>query len=73
MGLPDLSKDKRPSYNVVAERAGSTWFISVPSVPGALASTRRHDQIEGIARVVIAQALDVPQDSFDVNVNAQTP
>jgi hypothetical protein len=70
VGLPDLSKDERPSYNVVAERAGSTWFISVPSVPGALASTRRHDQIEAIARVVIAQALDVPQDSFDVDTSS---
>jgi hypothetical protein len=45
--------------------------MSVPSVPGALASTRRPDQIEAIARVVIAQALQVSQDSFDVDVSAK--
>lgn len=70
MGLASRSKDERQTYNVIAERAGDTWFVSVPSVPGALASTRRHDQIEAIARVVIAQALHVPQDSFDVGVSS---
>jgi hypothetical protein len=60
--------NERPTYNVVVESAGDIWFMSVPSVPGALASTRRHDQVEAIARVVIAQALDVPADSFDVEI-----
>ena len=73
MGLAGQSKDERPTYIAIAERAGDIWFISVPNVPGALASTRRHDQIEAIARVVIAQALDVPRDTFNVSVNAQTP
>jgi hypothetical protein len=68
--LAGQSKDERPTYNAIAERAGDIWFISVPSVPGALASTRRHDQIEAIARVVIAQALDVPRDSFDVDTSS---
>jgi hypothetical protein len=70
VGLGSQSKDERPTYNVIAERAGDVWFISVPNVPGALASTRRHDQIEAIARVVIAQALQVPQDSFDIDISS---
>ena len=64
------STNERPSYDTVAEKAGDIWFISVPNVPGALASTRRHDQIEAIARVVIAQALHVPHDSFDVDIRS---
>jgi predicted RNase H-like HicB family nuclease len=52
--LASRSENERQTYNVIAERAGDIWFVSVPSIPGALASTRRHDQIEAIARVVIA-------------------
>jgi hypothetical protein len=70
VGLTDRSTNERPTYNVIAECAGDIWFMSVPSVPGALASTRRHDQVEAIARVVIAQALNVPVDSFDVEISS---
>jgi hypothetical protein len=69
VGLENRSSDERPTYDVLAEKAGDIWFMSVPSVPGALASTRQHDQIEAIARVIIAQALHVPQDSFGVDVS----
>jgi predicted RNase H-like HicB family nuclease len=68
--LASRSENERQTYNVIAERAGDIWFVSVPSIPGALASTRRHDQIEAIARVVIAQALHVAQDSFDVETSS---
>ena len=68
MELAGRPTKERPSYDTVVERAGDVWFISVPKVPGALTSTRRHDQIEAIARVVIAQALHVSQDSFDVDI-----
>lgn len=70
VGPTDPSTNERPTYNVIAESAGDIWFMSVPSVPGALASTRRHDQVEAIARVVIAQALNVPVDSFDVDISS---
>jgi hypothetical protein len=68
MELAGRSTNERPSFDTVVERAGDVWFISVPKVPAALASTRRHDQIEAIARVVIAQALHVPHDSFDIEI-----
>jgi len=60
----------KADVQVIAESAGDIWFMSVPSVPGALASTAAHDQIEAIARVVIAQALNVPADSFDVDISS---
>jgi hypothetical protein len=70
VGVADRSTNERPTYDVIVESAGDIWFMSVPSVPGALASTRRHDQVEAIARVVIAQALNVPVDSFDVDIGS---
>jgi hypothetical protein len=66
------STNERRTYETIAEKAGDIWFISVPNVPGALASTRRHDQIEAIARVVISQALHVPHDSFDVDIRSSS-
>ena len=56
----------RPTYSVIAERAGGIWFISVPDVPEALVSTRRHDQIDPLARGVIAQELGIPPASFEI-------
>jgi hypothetical protein len=64
------SVSERPTYNVIVERAGDIWLFSVLSVPEPLASTRRHDRIEAIARVVIAQALHAPQDSFEVEISS---
>src|ERR1700722_10502357 len=69
-GPANPSVSERRTYNVIAERAGDIWFISVPSVPEALASTRRRYQIEAIVRVVIAQALHVPRDSFEVEISS---
>jgi hypothetical protein len=70
MELAGRSTNERPSYDTVVERAGDVWFISVPKVPGALATTRHHDQIEAITRVVIAQALHVPHDSFEIDIRS---
>lgn len=64
------STDENRTFSVRAERAGGIWFISVPDVPDALASTRQQDQIEGIARGLIARALDVPAASFQVLISS---
>ena len=50
MDGPAGGNDESRAYDVRAEKAGSIWFISVPDVPDALASTRQYDEIEGIAR-----------------------
>jgi len=70
MGSADPVADERPTYEVIAERAGNSWFISVPSVPGALASTREHNRIEAIVRGVVARELGVPRDSFDLDIRS---
>ena len=56
----------RPTYSVIAEKAGEIWFVSVPDVPKALISTRRHDQIDPLARGVIARELGIPPASFEI-------
>ena len=70
MGVTHQASDERSAYNVTAERAGNIWFISVPDVPEALASTRRHDQIEGIARGIIARALGISATSFEIAISS---
>jgi hypothetical protein len=62
-------EDERPTFKVLAEKAGVTWFISVPDVPGALASVRRHDYIESIARAAISRVLGLSEESFDVEID----
>ncbi len=54
-------------YSVNIERAGSWWAISVPELPGVFSQARKRDNVEKMARDVIALYLDVPQDSFDIN------
>ena len=70
MGPVHRASDERPAEQVISEKAGNIWFISVPDVPEALASTRRHDQIEGIARGNIARALGIPATSFEVVISS---
>lgn len=64
-----VGSDDRPVFKVLAERAGAIWFISVPDVPGALASVRRRDYIESIARAAIARVVNLPEDGFDVEIS----
>lgn len=47
-------------YRVNVERAGSWWAISVPDLPGVFSQARRRDEVEDMARDVIALYLDVP-------------
>jgi predicted RNase H-like HicB family nuclease len=55
-------------YLVRAVRSGRWWAIDVPELPGVLSQARRLDQVESMAREVIALMLNVPEDSFDVSV-----
>jgi predicted RNase H-like HicB family nuclease len=58
----------RTLYTARAQRGGSWWAISVAGLPGVLTQVRRLDQAEAMTREVIALVLDVPEDSFDVEV-----
>ena len=59
------------TYTVKAARHGDWWALHA-NVPDAAVWTqcRRLDQAEGVARDAIAMALDVPADSFDVEVES---
>lgn len=59
------------TYKAVCERSDGWWAISVPGVRGAHTQARRLDQAETMAREVIAGLLDVPEDSFAVEVIPQ--
>lgn len=61
----------RTMYEVTATRSGDWWAIDVPGLLGAHTQARRLDQVEHMARELIGLLLDVPEDSFDVNVQAE--
>jgi hypothetical protein len=55
-------------YRVKARRNGEWWALIVPGVPGAFTEVRRLDQAQPTIREVISRLLEVPQDSFDVEI-----
>jgi predicted RNase H-like HicB family nuclease len=62
---------QRPIYTVIATRTGEWWALEVSEVPGATSRARRLDQAEGAAREAIAVLLDVPADSFGVEIEPE--
>lgn len=56
------------TYTAVCVRSGGWWAISVPQINGVHSQARRLDQVRATAREAIALMLDVPADSFDVEV-----
>lgn len=63
----------RALYTAEARRSGDWWAVRIPGVDGAFTQARRIDQIEAMARDVIALMLDVPEDSFDLDVHVDLP
>jgi predicted RNase H-like HicB family nuclease len=55
-------------YLVRAFRSGRWWAIDVPELPGVYSQARRLEQVESMAREVIALTLNVSEDSFDITV-----
>ncbi len=60
----------RETYTAVATRSGGWWAIVVPDVAGVQSQARRLGQVEAMAREAIGLVLDIPEDSFDVRVEA---
>lgn len=62
------------TYKATATRSDGWWSVHA-EVPGASVWTqaRRLDQVEGAVREAIALALDVPEDSFAVDLEPQLP
>jgi len=61
-------KAERRRFRVTAERDGKFWFLRVPELPGVFTQVRRLEQAPEMIRDVIALMLDVPADTFDVDV-----
>lgn len=59
---------RRQRYNALCTREGNWWAIDVPGVPGVHTQAKRLDQAEAMARDAVALMLEVPPDSFDVEV-----
>ncbi len=55
-------------YTVRAQRTGDWWAIDSPDVPGVFSQAKRLDRVEEMAREAIALLLEVPADSFEVDV-----
>jgi predicted RNase H-like HicB family nuclease len=61
------------TYTAVAARSGDWWAISVPELKGVHSQARRLDQVEANAREAIALFLEVPANSFKVQVKPVVP
>jgi predicted RNase H-like HicB family nuclease len=58
----------RRTYRATAERDGRSWLVRVPELTGVFAQARRLEFAETAISEVIGLMLDVPEDSFDVEV-----
>lgn len=60
------------TYTAKAERDGSVWLVRVPEIDRAT-QARTIDEIEPMARDLVAIMEDVPADSFDLAVELDLP
>ncbi len=60
-------------YTARCTRVGEWWATSVPELRGVHTQARRLDQVEDMARDAIALMLEVPADSFDIEVMPEVP
>jgi DNA-directed RNA polymerase sigma subunit (sigma70/sigma32) len=63
----------RPVYTAECQRSHGWWAIRVPEVRGAFSQARRLGQVERMVRDVVALALEVEPDSFDVRLEVTLP
>jgi predicted RNase H-like HicB family nuclease len=58
----------KKTYSAKAVRSGGWWAITIPQLKGVHSQARRLDQAADMAREAVALFLDVPPDSFEVEV-----
>jgi hypothetical protein len=61
------------TYTAICQRSQGWWAIRVPEVAGAFSQARRLHDVERMVRDVVALALEVPADSFDVRLEVILP
>ena len=59
------------TYDVALTREGKWWMVSIPEVNG-LTQARTIKEAHDMARDYIAVTLDVPAQSFNIHVHAET-
>lgn len=59
---------ERRCYRVRARRNGDWWALLAPDVPGAFTQVERLAQAQAAIRPVISLLVEVPEDSFDVEI-----
>ena len=58
-------------YKATVIREDRWWMVRIPEI-GGITQARRLSEAESMARSLIAITLDVPADSFDVDVEVET-
>lgn len=61
------------TFTALCERAGRWWTIRIPQLDGLTAQVRSLDQVEIMARQVIARHLGIPAESIAVEVVPDAP
>ena len=61
------------TFTALCERAGRWWTIQIPQLEGLSAQARSLDQVEIMARQVIARHLGLPPESITVDVIPDAP
>jgi predicted RNase H-like HicB family nuclease len=61
------------TFTALCERAGRWWTIQIPQLEGLTAQARSLDQVEMMARQVIARHLGLPPESIMVDVIHDAP
>ena len=63
----------RPTFTVTAERGSRRWVLQCVEHPGAISEVTRLDEAADTIREAIAFVAQVPEESFDVDVQADIP
>ncbi|MDQ6900484.1 MAG: type II toxin-antitoxin system HicB family antitoxin, partial [Candidatus Dormibacteraeota bacterium] len=63
-----MSTERRAYLAEAVRDEDGWWIVEVPEVDGAMTQAPRLDQVEEMAREVVALLLELPADSFDVVV-----
>jgi predicted RNase H-like HicB family nuclease len=58
-----------PLYTARAERDGELWDITVPEVPEAHSKARTQEEAAILIKEAIATVLNIPDESFDVQID----
>jgi DNA-directed RNA polymerase specialized sigma subunit len=61
------------TYRVIAERHDKWWLLEVPEIPGTFSQVRRLDQVDEWIRDAISLMLEIPEDSFNIDLDVRLP